>query len=100
MTFKVEQEIRLAGNLKRIMATKGLRLTTVARKTGMRKSTLHGYLNGVIPRNLQQLKALADFLNVSFADLIFGEETAKTESIEGRYEVIIRRVPETLKTVK
>lgn len=46
------QEIKLAENLKKILATKKLTVTDTAKKVRMHKSTLHGYCNGVVPRNL------------------------------------------------
>lgn len=92
------QQIQLAENLKRMMAAKNLSVTAAARKIGMNKSTLHGYCNGAIPRNLQKLKELADLFEVSLVELIFAHETeARTPSkggFEGRYEVIVRRIDE------
>jgi len=92
-----EQGIKLADNLKRIMKAKNLTITSTAREVGMNKSTLHNYCNGVIPRNLLKLKELADFLDVGLSDLIFESPTGtvsvqSVESIEGRYEITIKRV--------
>lgn len=90
------EEIRLAENLRKIMASRNLRVTLVAKKVGMNKSTLHGYCNGVVPRNLRTLKALADYFGVSFAELVFGSENEvpldSGRGLEGRYEVTIRRI--------
>lgn len=92
-----KQEIKLAENLKRLMAAKNLTVTTAARKIGMNKSTLHNYYNGVIPRNLQMLRELADLLDVPLAELLYGKGTnlvslSAEVGIEGRYEITIRRV--------
>lgn len=92
-------EVKLAENLKKIMAEKRLTITHIAQKARINKSTLHGYCNGVVPRNLPQLRSLADFLEVPFDELLFGrvQEEAPLESenkIEGRYELIIRRISE------
>lgn len=95
--MKPKREIKVGENLQRLMADRKVTVTVAARDVGMNKSTLHGYCNGVVPRNLKQLKALADYLGVSFDELIFGgipdSTSVKQEStIEGRYEVIIKRV--------
>jgi transcriptional regulator with XRE-family HTH domain len=98
--MKSDREIRLADNLRRLMDSKNLTLTSVATQTGMNKSTLHNYCNGVIPRNLLKLKELADLLDVSLEELIFGEKSHRAAAlspsvgIEGRFEVIIRRLHE------
>ncbi len=55
------------------MRKRSLTITTVASEIGMNKSTLHNYCNGVIPRNIVTIKKLADYLGVSFSDLMFGE---------------------------
>lgn len=95
--MKPKREIKVGENLQRLMADRKVTVTVAARDVGMNKSTLHGYCNGVVPRNLKQLKALADYLGVSFDELIFGGTSdftpVKSESnFEGRYEVIIRRM--------
>ncbi|MFZ4402473.1 MAG: helix-turn-helix domain-containing protein [Pseudobdellovibrionaceae bacterium] len=91
------QKIKLAENLNRLMNSKNLTVTSVARKIGMNKSTLHNYSNGVIPRNLPKIKELADLLEVSLSELVFGHETEVehrnlSDGIEGKFEVTIRRV--------
>lgn len=100
-----KREIKLAENLKRVMATKNLNITATAKKAGMHKSTLHGYCNGVIPRNLLQLRDLADFLEISMADLIFSRVDDASPpntngGFEGRFEVVVRRIEETEKEEK
>lgn len=97
MMMKSKHEFRLAENLKRILSEQNRSFTSTAKQVGMNKSTLHGYCNGVIPRNLAQLKALADFLDVSLTELLFGKGNEapamrETSLVEGRYELIIRRV--------
>ncbi len=92
-----KEGIKLAENLKKIMKAKNLTITSTARKVGMNKSTLHNYCNGVIPRNLLTLKELADFLEIGLSDLIFESHSAtfsvqSGETIEGRYEITIKRV--------
>lgn len=103
-SMKNQPEIKLAENLRKIMAEKNIRVTTLANRVGMNKSTLHGYCNGAVPRHLLKIRQIADFLGVPFSELIFGKvnevATAKSnEGIEGRYEVVIRRLDGS-KTIK
>lgn len=94
--MKPKREIKIGENLQRLMASRKVSVTVTAREVGMNKSTLHGYCNGIVPRNLKQLKALADYLGISFDELIFGAPydfaSVKSEgTIEGRYELTIKR---------
>jgi transcriptional regulator with XRE-family HTH domain len=95
--MKMDQRIKLAENLKSHMISRNLTITGVARQIGMNKSTLHNYCNGVVPRNLVKIKELADLFEISLSDLVFGSngESLALDSnadIEGRFEVIIKRV--------
>lgn len=90
-----QEQIKLSLNLKTLMARKNLTLTATAKHVGMNKSTLHNYCNGVIPRNLLKIKELADYLEVSLNELIFGPNLGPhfldgRTAFEGRYEVIIK----------
>jgi transcriptional regulator with XRE-family HTH domain len=95
--MKMDQKIKLAENLKNQMASRNLTITTVARQIGMNKSTLHNYCNGVVPRNLIKIKELADLLEISLSELVFGSNAEGLASefedgIEGRFEVIVKRI--------
>ena len=95
--MKTAQEIRLAENLKKLMQAKRETIASTAKQVKMNKSSLHNYCNGVIPKNLMVLKALAEFFDVSLGELVFGRPTDSTSlysqiGIEGRFEVTIRRI--------
>jgi transcriptional regulator with XRE-family HTH domain len=105
--MKAKQEMKLAENLKRVLAAQNRTVTKTAKQVGMNKSTLHGYCNGVVPRNIRQLKSLADFLEISLNDLLFGRGTEAPTiyangNIEGRYLITldVRRVDDPGKDLK
>ena len=88
--------IKLAENLNRLMKRKNLSLSQTAEAIQMNKSTLHNYLNGVVPRNVLTLKKLADFFQIGLTDLLFGpqitpEAFLRASLLEGTYELVIRR---------
>lgn len=95
--MKNSHEINLAGNLKRILAQKKITVSVAAKEVGMNKSTLHGYCNGVVPRHLLKIRDLANFLDVSLMELIFGEDWAVPSNLdlmeEQRFEISVRRLP-------
>lgn len=97
-----ENKIKFAENLNRLMAKKNLTVTSVSRKIGMNKSTLHNYCNGVMPRNLPKIKQLADLLEVSLVELLFSAPDESkvvnlNQSIEGKFEVTIKRIDPLIK---
>ena len=66
-------------------------------------STLHEWLAGRSPRNPLQIKAVANFLGVTLDELLFDESpklktqssnTNQIETLEGLFEISLRRVQE------
>lgn len=94
--MKSEREIQFAKNISRLMAARNLTLSALAMKTGISKSTLHGYCNGTCPRNLKTICRIADFFGVPIHELISSEKLAAVSinvsgDIEGEYSVIITK---------
>ncbi len=69
----------LSKNLTRILKQKGISLSEIARQTRVPKATLHSWTVGQKSVNLEQLKKVAEFLNVSVALLAYGEEDMAAE---------------------
>jgi len=96
----MDQKIFLAENLQKLIKEQGLTPAVLAREIGMNYSTLHGYCNGVVPRNIEGLVRLSQRFNASIDDLLSVNLEKKSDSkvsgsnasssIEGRYEVTIR----------
>lgn len=87
--------------LKRLIKERGVSVTHVAKVTKVPLQTLHGWLNGSEPKNLRQVKAVADYFEVDLDYLCFGikpmAEGNKIEKFEdeinaGIFEVVLRRV--------
>lgn len=90
-------KIRLQENLKILLKEQGRPLSRVASLSQMNKSTLHGYMNGVVPKSLVSLVGLAKTLGVDPRDLLFGDlsfqEKRRGEKaliVGERFEVIIK----------
>jgi len=89
--------------LKELMFKHDLNPTDLSRVTDIPLSTLHGWLNGVEPKSIGQLKMLSDYFQVSLDYLCFGE-SPYIENIPkiheeiniGNYEVILRKVKENI----
>lgn len=93
-------KIRLQENLRFLLKEQSRPLSRVASLSQMNKSTLHGYLNGVIPRSLLSLVELAKTLGVDPRELLFGDLSQeerrggdKTLLIGERFEITIKPLP-------
>lgn len=83
-------------NLKKILTKNRLTLKSLSTEVGIPASTIHGWMNGVPPKNLHEVKKIADFFGLTVDDLCFGslEEVKKhKEKVVGELggvELILR----------
>lgn len=97
----------MALQLKYILKTKlkdhGITVPTLASKTGISRKTLSNWIDGQKPQNLEQVKIVAEYFNLSVDELCFGpsfKSTTETSELEkyrdeinaGTFEVVLRRV--------
>ena len=84
-----------AGCLGQVLAVKGWRAKRLAMEVGVHKSTVSRWLNGETePRNLTELVAIADALNVS-TDELLGRKPSPGLSIDQ----MIRQLPVDLQNI-
>ncbi len=103
MNELVDFNFRLAKNLTALMKEKHLTLSAVAKKNSINKTTLHNYMNGILPKNLLSIAKLAEFFDVSISDLLLGDigekkPLSKKDDLpinDGQYEVLL-----TIKKIK
>lgn len=92
----------------KICKAKGIPLSCLAKDTGIPKATIHGWTTGRIPTNPEQLKTIANYLRVSFYELLFGEsdpyesgeEEVLKELFHGDLRVTIHKVQRMKKNKK
>lgn len=96
--------MKLKHQLKYYLNETGMTAAQLARKSGVPKQSLSGWLTGNNPRNVMQVKKVADVLGVSVDNLLFSEGKEKTEKLTsldsilddqwvgGFFEVKLRRV--------
>ena len=88
--------IRFSENLNKLFTDKNLSLSQVSKGTNINKSTLHNYLNGVLPQGLVPIIKISHFFDISIEELLFEIEFTKSQQIalsyEGNYEVIIKKI--------
>lgn len=91
--------------LKQLMVNRGLKATELSRATGVANTTIANWLNGQAPRDVKQVKVIADYFSVTLDYLFFGiEPKAKTTFEEfkdeidaGEFQVILKKINPTKK---
>lgn len=90
----------LASQLKKLMAKSGQNVAQVSRATGTSSKMLYSWLDGSHPSDLNAVKKVADYFNVTLDFLLFNiSKTEKKISIEdlkeeislGVLELIVRK---------
>lgn len=61
-------------NLRLLLKKHDLKIVDLSKKTGIPLQTIHGWLSGVEPKKLTNIKILADFFRVDIESLCFLEK--------------------------
>lgn len=91
-------------NLEKLLSDFDMSITTLAKKTGISKSTLQGYVGpaGNFPSNPMVFKALSEVFGLSIHELIFGEPDPYSEVntdrntiyLKGEYKIYLEKITE------
>ena len=95
--------MKLPSVLKKLLKEKDVTISQLSRETKIPVQTLSNWLSGQSPRNISQLKTVADFLDVDLNFLCFAESIqpkTKEPSIKefedeincGVFEVVLKKV--------
>jgi transcriptional regulator with XRE-family HTH domain len=98
-----DQTMNLKRQLKSLLESKDMTASQLARKAGVPKQSISGWLSGSNPRDIRQLKKVADALGTSVDHLVFGDGSVTERLvhldgliddswISGLFEVKLRRV--------
>lgn len=95
-------ELKLGTILRHEMKTHGLTLKALEEMTGVPASTLSEWCQNRSPRNIVQVRKIADFLGVSIHYLLFGKadthehptvsQLLKDDVFSGVFEISIKKV--------
>lgn len=91
----------LKQNILKLLKQKDMTLLSLARKSGVPKSTLHAWTTGQVAINLVQLQAVATVLEVNFYELAFGKNDPFQDSdveLEDIFSGDVRLIVKRLKT--
>ena len=86
--------MRLKQQLEHYLTQNNMNATHLSRRANVPRQTLANWLMGSTPKNLDQVKRVADLFNITLDHLIYGEPKEKAvsdEFINRRFEVRIIR---------
>lgn len=108
--------MQLGLQLKKYLVQHNLKVSDLSLRSGIPKKTIYHWLNGQRPRNIEQVKRMADCLQLSVDALVFGSDPApltnflslsqqspdstvpnllqqhQDEIFAGQFEVVLRRI--------
>ncbi len=94
----MQKEIVIQKTLKNYLRSKNLSQSKMANMVGISTSSLHGILNGSIPKGLMTLIFIADFLGIGLDEVVFGVSPKVQQinsinlwEITDKYELIIKK---------
>jgi len=90
-------DVKLANILNQQMMRNKISLSKLARTTGLNKSTLHNYCNGVVPSNVHSLKKIANLFGLTIDELVYGKKLVEPgryyiEGLPGLYDIKITKI--------
>ena len=102
--MKVKQ-IRLDKTLRTYLRDNQINQNQLSKKIGIGPSSLHSYINGIVPRGLETLVNMAYELNLSLDELVFNQSLTSVSQkmvvsesnilgLLGKYELVISKKAE------
>lgn len=90
--------MKLDQNLSHYIKLRGLTLSSLARLSGVKQPTLHGWSTGRAVKNIEDLKKVCQVLEVSLHTMLFGEKDpyesslSVQEFLQGDIRIIIEKI--------
>lgn len=91
--------MKLKDNLKKLLKDNNLNVLKLSKISGVPKSTLSDWLAGNSPKNIKQVKLVAEYFNVSVDQLVFSEKPTSHSYNEiqdlvhfGKYDVFLKKI--------
>ena len=92
--------MNLSKNIALYCKQKNMRLSVLARKAKVPKATLHGWITGRRALNLDQLRRVADTLEVPLYRLLFDAEDPRTSRIINLEKIFAGDVRVTIEKIQ
>lgn len=88
--------MQLSRRLRQLINHQDLTVAELSKRSGVPVNTLQNWLAGQVPRNMTQVKQVADYFHVTLDYLAFGEEMRLDKEslpellMSGKYEIVLR----------
>lgn len=85
--------MKLSSNLRKLMKQRDATTKSLAVDVGIPEGTIKTWLAGSAPRSLSDVRRVAQFLNVTFEYLVFGDELSLKSVVDRQsksYEVFLK----------
>lgn len=93
-----DEELKLRKVLRVLLNDRRLTMASLAKKTGVSRSTLNDWTQGSSPRSLSDLRAVARYLEVPLEYLLFGDgspdRSNSTLILDGVFKLRLERIQE------
>ena len=94
--------MKFSNNLNQYLKSNNLSLKELAKRLDVPPSTVHGWVNGIPPKNILTLKKIAEVFGCTIDDLCFGDdfkevhlESSLVISIgKDKYKILFKKVEE------
>lgn len=87
--------MKLKEILRQLIKEKGISVTSLSKNAKVPLQTLNNWLSGLKPRDLDQVKSVADYLGVSLDYLVYGKKEKNIDINDlvafGTFDVYLKR---------
>ena len=94
----------LKNNLARLIRERpGLTQARLCKELGLSESVLSAWIRGIKPRNIDDVKAVADFFGITLDSLVYGDGTSQeqeeiTYQDVGEFRIVVQKIQKIKKT--
>ena len=94
----------LKNNLARLIRERpGLTQARLCKELGLSESVLSAWIRGTKPRNIDDVKAVADFFGITLDSLVYGDGTSQeqeeiTYQDVGEFRIVVQKIQKIKKT--
>lgn len=94
-------EMELKKTLRKLLNDNNVKVSQLAKSSGVPVQSIHNWLGGMSPRNLDHVQKVAEYFEVSLDYLITGKQKEVLREFEdeinaGMFEVVLRRPKQKL----
>ena len=95
-----KKTLTLGKNLTALCNKRGITLTTLARRCGVKQPTLHGWSTGRSVKKIEDLAVVCEFFDISLYEMLFGTPDLSEIEQQRIEEIFFDEIQITIKKIK